>query len=321
MRKWRLIDQKNVGDGLASGEGADGGRIFDRTPHLVKEGFVNDFVHEGAFARTADSGNGNESAQGKGGAEIFEIVAVGSLNPEPRVAFLWAGAPGGQGNGAAAGKIGASGGVFDFRESGGRAGVEKLAAFAPRTGAEFENVFGGADDGFIVFDHENGVAGGAKFAEEIEEASGVAGVEADAGFVEDKEGAGQTRAEASGEVDALEFSAGESSGRAIEREVAETHAEKKAEAMANIFQGRLGGGVFGFYLLQEVGKIGQGERVEFGHGFSGEAPVGRLGPITLAAAGGAGTISAVAGEQNPDMHFVGFRFEPTKETANTVPVP
>ena len=175
------------------------------------------------------------------------------------MAFLRAGAPGGQGNGAAAGEIGAGGGVFDFRESGGRAGVEKLAALAPGTGAEFENVFGGADDGFIVFNHEDSVAGGAKFTEEIEEASGVAGVEADAGFVEDKEGAGQTRAEATGEVDALEFSAGESSGRAIEREVAETHAEKKAEAMANILQGRLGGGVFGFYLLQEVGKIGQRE--------------------------------------------------------------
>ena len=173
------------------------------------------------------------------------------------MAFLWAGAPGGQGNGAAAGEIGAGGGVFDFRESGGRAGVEKLAALAPGTGAEFENVFGGADDGLIVFNHKDSVAGGAKLTEKIEEAAGVAGVEADAGFVEDKEGAGQTRAEATGEVDALEFSARESPGGAIEREVAETHAEKKAEAVANIFQGRLGGSIVGFYLLQKVGKIGQ----------------------------------------------------------------
>ena len=171
-----------------------------------------------------------------------------------------------------------------------------------------------------MFNHEDSVAGGAKFTEKIEEASGVAGVEADAGFVEDKEGSGQTRAEATGEVDALQFSARKSAGGAIEREVAETHAEKKAEAMANILQGRLGGGVFGFYLLQEVGKIGQGERVEFGHGFSGEAPVGRLGPVTLTTAGGTGAVGAVAGEENSDMHFVGFRLEPTKEPANTVPV-
>ena len=67
LRKWRLIDQKNVGDRVASREGADRGWIFDRTSHLVKEGFVNDFVDESAFAGAADSGNGDESAQRKGG--------------------------------------------------------------------------------------------------------------------------------------------------------------------------------------------------------------------------------------------------------------
>jgi hypothetical protein len=33
----------------------------------MEEGFVNDLVDEGAFARTADSRNGDKTAQRKGG--------------------------------------------------------------------------------------------------------------------------------------------------------------------------------------------------------------------------------------------------------------
>lgn len=44
-----LIDEKNIRDGLLAGEGLHAGRIFNGAAEVVKEGFVNDFVHEGAF--------------------------------------------------------------------------------------------------------------------------------------------------------------------------------------------------------------------------------------------------------------------------------
>jgi hypothetical protein len=80
-----------------------------------------------------------------------------------------------------------------------------VATFGARAWAKFENIFGGANDGFIVFYDEDGIASSAEFAKEIEEATCIAGMKADTGFIEDKESAGKTGAEAVGEVDALEF--------------------------------------------------------------------------------------------------------------------
>ena len=80
-----------------------------------------------------------------------------------------------------------------------------MATFGARAWAQFENIFGGANDGFVVFYDEDGITSSAEFAKEVEEATCIAGVEADTGFIEDEEGASETGAEAVGEVDALEF--------------------------------------------------------------------------------------------------------------------
>ena len=131
-----------------------------------------------------------------------------------------------------------------------------MASFGARAWAEFENIFGGANDGFVMFDNEDGIASSAEFAEEIEEATGVAGVEADTGFIEDEERAGEASPETVGEVDALEFPAGKSAGGAVEGEVAEAHADQIAEAVTNIGERGLDGGIFCFYFLEEIGEFG-----------------------------------------------------------------
>jgi hypothetical protein len=61
-----------------------------------------------------------------------------------------------------------------------------MAALASGSGAEFEEIFRGADDRFIVLNNEDRVAGGAEFMKKIEKAAGVARVESDAGFVENE---------------------------------------------------------------------------------------------------------------------------------------
>ena len=53
---------------------------------------------------------------------------------------------------------------------------------------------GGADDVGIVLDDQDGVAEVAQGVKDADELGGVAGVEADAGLVEDVEGADQTGA-------------------------------------------------------------------------------------------------------------------------------
>jgi len=80
-----------------------------------------------------------------------------------------------------------------------------VATFGARAWAQFKNIFGGANDGFVVFYDEDGITSSAEFAEEVEETACIARMEADTGFIEDEESAGETGAEAVGEVDALEF--------------------------------------------------------------------------------------------------------------------
>jgi hypothetical protein len=49
-----------------------------------------------------------------------------------------------------------------------------VATFGARAWAQFENIFGGANDGFVVFYDEDGITSSAEFAKEIEEATRIA---------------------------------------------------------------------------------------------------------------------------------------------------
>jgi hypothetical protein len=87
-----LVHEKDIGDRFIACDRFQGGRVFNCTPHLVKQGFINHFVDKGAFARAADSGNGDKSMQGEIGVKILQIMAVGPLDAEPRVTFFGAAA-------------------------------------------------------------------------------------------------------------------------------------------------------------------------------------------------------------------------------------
>ena len=108
--------------------------------------------------------------------------------------------------------------------------VDDVAAVLSRAGAEVDEVVGGAHDGFLVLDDDEGVALVAEAVHDADEALDVAGVEADGGFVEHEEGAGERGAEAGGEVDALDLAAGERAGGAVEGEVAEADLVEVGEA-------------------------------------------------------------------------------------------
>jgi hypothetical protein len=160
--------------------------------------------------------------------------------------------------GLATGEVGPRRRLFDLKEAGGWSGIKEAAAFRAGAGAELENVLCGANDGFIVFYHEDGVAGLPEFPEEAQQAVGVAGMESDAGFVEDEEGAGEAGAQTPGQVDPLEFSSGEGAGGAVEGEVAQPHPEKKAETFPNVFQRGQGGVIPGFDFREKFGEFAEG---------------------------------------------------------------
>ena len=80
-------------------------------------------------------------------------------------------------------------------------------------------------------------------------------MEADAGFIEDEEGTGEAGAEAAGQVDALEFTAREGAGGAVEGEITETDPEKKAEAFADVFQGHEGGHILLVHTFPKIENI------------------------------------------------------------------
>ena len=154
----------------------------------------------------------------------------------------------------------------------------------------------------------------------IEKAASVARVESDAGFVENEESSREAGAETAGEVDALEFPAREGSGGSVESQVAEADAEEEAKAMADIVERSLRRRVGGFDFLKKGTEFGQGKRVELGHGFSGDPPVGGFGAVSLAGAGRASAVGSITGQKDADVHLVGFSFKPSKKPANTIPV-
>ena len=83
-----------------------------------------------------------------------------------------------------------------------------LAAVLAGSGAEVDDGVGRPHGVFVVFYNEEGVAFVAEVEHGLDEALVVLDVEADGGFVEDVEDAGEVGAELGGEANALGFAAG-----------------------------------------------------------------------------------------------------------------
>jgi hypothetical protein len=108
--------------------------------------------------------------------------------------------------------------------------------------AEVDDVVGGAHDGLVVLDDNDGVAEVSQVLKGADEAGVVGGVEADGGLVADVEDAGKAGADLGGEADALGLAAGEGAGRAAQGEVAEADIVQEAEAGDDLFDYGLGDG-------------------------------------------------------------------------------
>ena len=98
-----------------------------------------------------------------------------------------------------------------------------------------------------------------------DQATGIRGVESDAGFIQHIDHSGQTRAELGGKADALCFTTGERAAGAIQCEIIQTHFFEKCEACADVLHKALADFHSGFLHL-ESGEpacgFGDSERAE-----------------------------------------------------------
>src|SRR6185295_12367163 len=117
-----------------------------------------------------------------------------------------------------------------------RAAVNDLAALLTLAGAEVHDLIGGAHDTRLVFDDNDRVPGIPELFEDTNEAFGIARVQADAGFIKDKERVDQARAETGRQVYALGLTAGKCAGGAVERQIAEADFDQVAQSGANLVQ-------------------------------------------------------------------------------------
>ena len=92
----------------------------------------------------------------------------------------------------------------------------ELAALLTASGADLDEIIGGADDRFLMLHDEQCVAAGSQLVHDLDELVGIARMQAHAGFVEDEKRIHQRGAEAGREIDTLGFTAGKCAGGAVE---------------------------------------------------------------------------------------------------------
>src|SRR5713226_8659908 len=233
-----LVDLDDFVDLIAADDFAmRAGRLL-RAIEFLREGAVENVVDEGGFAGTGNAGDDGEQTEGQRDVDVLQIVGAGAENLDGfavgATAFFGDGDMGGAAEIAAGERFGAGGDVRRLAVS------NEIAAGIARSWAEVDDEIGAANGVFIVFDDEHGVAEIAKLLEGAEQASVVAGVQADGRLVENVQDAAEARADLRGETDALGFAAGERGGGTAEAEIAEADGEKKIEALGDFFEGAAG---------------------------------------------------------------------------------
>ena len=203
-----------------------------------------------------------------------------------------------------------------------------LAAAFALAGPEIDDFVRRAHHGGFVFDDDDGVSGIAEFLENLDELGGVARVEADARFIQNKESVYQARAEAGGEIDALGFAAREGTGGTIQCQVAESNFIEITEAILDFLKSdverihplvaRAG------QFRDELERIAHGQQIEVGQrefcaGLIVHFEEKSIFLEALSVAGWAGGVAAIFREQHADMHFVSLRFEPAEISFHAVP--
>ncbi len=194
----------------------------------------------------------------------------------------------------------------------------------PAAGTDVEQMIGGADDAFFVLDDEQRVPLVAQVAHHVDHAVHVARVQADARLVHHEERVDQARAETAREIDALDLAAAERARRPIEREIPEADAVEVMQPVLHLGAEHFAGAVAGRdqrpQVRHHVFQARDGHPPPVGQRRAPHTEIQRLRLQASAAADRARRVSAVAAEEDADVHLVEPRFAPLEKPAHAIPL-
>ena len=114
-----------------------------------------------------------------------------------------------------------------------RATKNQLASAFAATGTDVDQVIGCANDLFLVFDHEEGIAAVAQIVHDANEPADVARMQPDAWLVHHEKRVHERRAKTGREIDPLNFAAAQCACGTIEREITDTDFTQIIQARAD----------------------------------------------------------------------------------------
>lgn len=193
------FEQLHVADDAVEVAGLDA-RVEEHAPQRRIEYSLG----QRRFAAAADSRDAGHHAQRNPHVDIAQVVLAGAFYDDRTAPSAFRG---GRGDRAAARQVIRRQAFFVFQKLRQRTAENHFAAVVTRLGTYVHDVVGGADHLFLVLDDDHRVAQIAQLPEHLDKPVRVARMQADRGFVEDVERAGEVAAQRGREVDALALAA------------------------------------------------------------------------------------------------------------------
>ncbi len=190
----RLVDVDDLVEMFQAFDAVVGRRVFAGAVQLARNGLEKRVDEERGLAAAGDAGDAGEESLRDLGGDVLQVVAARADDFQAALGIGFA-ADLGRGDEAFAGEVFAGERVRVGHDLGGRALRHDLAAVDAGAGADVDDVIGGEDRVFVVLDDDHGVAEVAQVFERGQQAVVVALVQADGGFVEDVEHAGEAGAD------------------------------------------------------------------------------------------------------------------------------
>ena len=229
-----MIDDDHLVERLGPLDRVKGSRLGDLAAEQTPQFWLEHISHQRTLAAPRHPGHTEEHAERKGNVDPLEIVVTHAAELDAR--SCWRAALLRHLDRIAAGEKGSRQAALIGCHIVGRAGGDHLPPALARPGAKIDHPVGGPDRLFIMLDDDDGVplvAQGFKRAEQLDI---VAGMEADRGFVEHIEHAGEAGADLGCQPDALALAAGERGGPAFQRQISQPDSVEEFQAGSDLLE-------------------------------------------------------------------------------------
>ena len=206
------------------------GRLVDGPLRRWKE----DLINQAGFTRTGDARDTDKDAQGHSHIDVFKVIVP--CAPYNNRLFFRRAPCGGRIDTEPAREILAGMRIWIIGDFERGALGDHLAAMNARAGAEVDDIIGGPDGVFVMFDHDDGIAEITQAFKRGDKALVIALVQADTGFIEDVKNPHETGTDLGGQANPLGFAARKRASVTAHGEVIEADIDQETEAFADFFE-------------------------------------------------------------------------------------